>query len=198
MKDRFKRLNTPQKVLDRIFNYPVKQRFMNIFPKPSVNYAKKFFKNKAIDAIEIGVYKGVNAESILKHLNIRSLTLIDPYQEYGGYDHGYYDQTKKTEKEAKKRLRKYRRKIRFIKKMSDDAVKDAPLCDFIYIDGNHDYQYVKKDIANYSKKLKIGCILAGHDVQMPGVIKAIVEFASKNPNYELCIENPDWWMIKRK
>lgn len=38
-------------------------------------------------------------------------------------------------------------------------------CDFIFIDADHRYQYVKKDIENYLPLVKKGGILAGHDCE---------------------------------
>ena len=49
--------------------------------------------------------------------------------------------------------------------MSEDAVDDIPeKLDFVYIDGNHAYEYVKKDIGLYYPKLKKGGVIGGHDV----------------------------------
>jgi len=49
--------------------------------------------------------------------------------------------------------------------------------DFIYIDGCHKYECVKKDIENSLKKLKRGGILAGHDFtnepHLQGVYEAV-------------------------
>jgi hypothetical protein len=47
--------------------------------------------------------------------------------------------------------------------------------DFIYIDGNHEYEEVKKDIELYLPKTKQ--IMGGHDYQRewPGVVKAVNE-----------------------
>ena len=50
--------------------------------------------------------------------------------------------------------------------------------DAIYIDANHAYDYVLSDIDSWSKKVKKGGIIAGHDYSMevwPGVFKAVNE-----------------------
>ena len=49
--------------------------------------------------------------------------------------------------------------------------------DFIYIDGEHDYESVKKDIELYLPKLKDSGIIGGHDfsTQWPGVRRAVNE-----------------------
>jgi predicted O-methyltransferase YrrM len=49
--------------------------------------------------------------------------------------------------------------------------------DFVFIDANHTYEYVKRDIEAYLPKMKKGSIMAGHDYNMshPGVIQAVNE-----------------------
>ena len=69
--------------------------------------------------------------------------------------------------------------------------------DFIYIDGAHDYESVKKDIELYAPKLKTFGILAGHDYEhtWPGVIKAVDEIVI-SPQ-QLIIMDDSSWMIKK-
>ena len=69
--------------------------------------------------------------------------------------------------------------------------------DFIYIDGAHDYESVKKDIELYAPKLKTFGILAGHDYEhtWPGVIKAVDEIVISPP--QLMITDDSSWMIKK-
>ena len=69
--------------------------------------------------------------------------------------------------------------------------------DFIYIDGAHDYESVKKDIDLYAPKLKTFGILAGHDYEhtWPGVIKAVDEIVI-SPQ-QLIIMDDSSWMIKK-
>jgi len=46
-----------------------------------------------------------------------------------------------------------------------DAVKvfDDESLDFIFIDGNHSFEFVTNDIAEWGKKVKKGGIISGHD-----------------------------------
>jgi len=185
------------KFLSENFNFTI----LKYFPRHSIRFAKNHFKGKPIIAVEIGTYKGHNAENILKELNVKKLYIIDPYEEYETYLISENHQTQKrlsnVERKAKKRLKKSQDKIIWVKKYSNDAVKDVPdNIDFIYIDGNHEYEYVKKDIENYWKKVKKGGILAGHDIaSFLGVAKAFVEFCYENkltPN----ITRTDWWVVK--
>ena len=55
-----------------------------------------------------------------------------------------------------------------------DHLADASL-DLVFIDANHNYEYVKKDIIKYTPKLKSTGLLTGHDIYYPGVNKAVNE-----------------------
>jgi hypothetical protein len=174
-----------------------------ILPRPSILFIKNTIKSDSLIGAEIGTFKGENAKSILKILRIKKLYLIDPYEKYEEYKKDTaYSYLKNAEIEAKKRLIKYRDKIVWIKKNSVEALKDIPNdLDFVYIDGNHSYEFVKKDMKNYYNKLKIGGILAGHDIENgielnEGVTLAFVEFISKN-HLKPYILYPDWWCIKK-
>lgn len=63
--------------------------------------------------------------------------------------------------------------------------------DFIFIDGEHSYENVKRDIEKALNLIQAGGILAGHDYAMPweGVIKAVNEtFVTVNQ------VNTIWWL----
>jgi predicted O-methyltransferase YrrM len=49
--------------------------------------------------------------------------------------------------------------------------------DAVMIDANHEYSFVKDDIAAWFSKVKPGGLIAGHDfgLEHPGVIKAVIE-----------------------
>ncbi len=116
---------------------------------------------------EIGVSKGRYAKWMFNKIKGLRLYAIDPYEVYGRYVEmnnaegqriydGIYE-------EAKKRLSGYN--VEFIKKFSIDAVKDFEdeSLDFVYIDGNHTFEYAIQDIAEWERKVKFGGIVAGHD-----------------------------------
>ena len=191
------------------------KRYMNIhiikiFPKFSTKFIKREFGNKELVGAEIGVLEGENAESILKTLSMKKLYLIDPYQEYSEYDFKFQMEDDLTinktfkmmslniiENRAKKRLRKYQDKVIFIKHKSSDALDKIPdNLDFVYIDGNHIYKYVKQDIENYYKKIRVGGVLCGHDVSDPNVLKALLKFVVEH-DLKLHIDFQDWVVVKK-
>jgi hypothetical protein len=74
----------------------------------------------------------------------------------------------------------------------------------VYIDGNHDYLFVKKDIELYYPLVKVGGVMGGHDysplsISHLGVIRAVSEFADKH-NFKMGIDFfvafSDWWIIR--
>ena len=54
-----------------------------------------------------------------------------------------------------------------------DALKffEDDSLDFVFIDGNHEFQQATNDIAEWSKKVRKGGIVSGHDfIRMKGLI----------------------------
>ena len=171
-----------------------------VYPRPSTKKAVEEFGNKSILVAEVGTDEGENARDILSRLKVDKIYLIDPYESYETYLKSEPFRTKnyakKREKEARKSLSRWKDKTIWIKKYSDYAVKDIPVCDFVYIDGNHEYEYVKKDIENYWKRVRKGGILAGHDINLPGVSRAVCEFVKEKDHF-FTAHKLDWWIIKK-
>jgi predicted O-methyltransferase YrrM len=171
-----------------------------IFPRA---FERLGVKGNNLIGAEIGIYKGEHALSLLENLNIKKLYLIDPYSDYGEENEDYgIASLNLSEMIADKKLRKYKDKIVKVKKLSSRCLEDIPNeLDFVYIDGNHDYDFVKEDIENYYPKIKKGGIIGGHDFyngfakDHDGVIRAVIEFSVKN-NLQLNAELPDWWVVK--
>jgi len=162
--------------------------------RPTTSFMETYFKEKELVGVEIGTCYGDNAQNILNRLSIKKLYCIDPFKPwirdniYFNYDN-YFEI-------AKKNLSKYRDKIVFVKKYSDEAVNDIPnAIDFVYIDGNHQYEFVVKDIQNYILKVKKGGVIGGHDVDYVGVCRAVMEYVIKN-NIDIKISKSDWWFVK--
>ena len=166
---------------------------------------------KDLIGIEIGVLDGIHALDIMEALDIKKLYLIDPWEEYEGYAESQGNPRKtqralnKRLEVAKKVLKKYGNKVEFVRGFSQNVVdkfKDKSI-DFVYIDGNHQYEYVKQDIRLYLPKVKVGGWIGGDDYTNSsetkreefGVFKAVKEFfdTDKINFYEL-----DWWVIKEE
>ena len=149
-----------------------------------------------LTVVEIGVRYAGHAEYMLDSLDIEHLYLIDPYDAYDDYQEEWDDERMSSAEElAKSRLDSYDQ-VSFVKEYSSDAVDLIPeQVDLVYIDGNHAYEYVQEDIANYHDRISPGGILAGHDYtwSWQGVIRAVEEF-NQETNSQLQLDlHGDWW-----
>ena len=110
---------------------------------------------------EIGVAEGIYSKVLFDNIPGLKLYGVDIWINYPGYT-----ELKNPEQlyvEALKRLRPYN--CTLIRKYSMDAVKDFAdgSLDFVFIDGGHDFKNVACDICEWSKKVKPGGIVFGHD-----------------------------------
>lgn len=111
---------------------------------------------------EIGVEKGELTEALCR--SGLKMYAIDPWLAYEDLKVVVSQQTHDTfYEEAKKRLAPYDCTI--IRKTSMEAVKDFEdgSLDFVYIDANHSFKYIAEDICEWSKKVKKGGVISGHD-----------------------------------
>lgn len=112
---------------------------------------------------EIGVQEGGYTQILLERIPGLKLYGVDLWELYPGYrDFREYDILKSYET-AKTKTKDYNCEL--IKGWSHEVVnkfEDNSL-DFVFIDANHAYQYVVQDIANWSKKVRPGGIVYGHD-----------------------------------
>jgi len=88
-----------------------------------------------------------------------------------------------------KRLRRYPELIDSIhheSRKSEEVHQNYPdlAFPFVYIDGDHSYEGVVKDIINYKSKVAPGGVIAFHDTNKEEVARAISEYLG----WELCAE----------
>ena len=161
---------------------------------------------------EVGVYSGAYSETLCKNIPNLMLYCIDPWQKL-----------ESAYQEAVRKLAPYN--ATFIRKPSLDAVKDfkKKSLDFVYIDGNHAYSYVRDDLEAWVPKVRKGGVVAGHDYYLTrhgnaGVIIAVNNYVKKH-GYELHLtdwdfppdlyetgdvqsvqlndeQQPSWWFMK--
>lgn len=90
----------------------------------------------------------------------------------------------------------FRRRVKILRGDSvemADRVKDGSL-DFVFIDADHRYAGVLRDLKAWVPKLKTGGLLSGHDIHFPGVLHALKE---KVPGYhEAGVDNV--WFAKKE
>ena len=142
---------------------------------------------------EIGVFIGDFSKEIYKITNPKELVLIDLFkgQAHSGDKDGENIIYANLEEEYLKLIDyfKYDR-VKIIKDYSYNALsrfKDNYF-DFIYIDGDHSYKGVKRDLELAFLKVKPNGYIVGHDyniIRFPGLVKAVDEFCQL---YNLKIE----------
>lgn len=166
-------------------------KWIHNVPRPSILYMKEYFENNPVVGCEIGVQQGINSESILKELNVRQLILIDSWDiAFDVEGENYFNLV------CSKFMGENR--VNVCKCTSIKASKLIPdfSLDFVYIDANHEYQYVMEDLCAWVPKVKNGGIVAGHDIlNYIGVIRAIKQFCILQ-NVEFFVSPPDWYFVK--
>lgn len=143
---------------------------------------------------EVGVARGYFTKRLCQKVPNLRMYAIDAWALWDGATSAE-TQTKmdRLYQDAKKRVEPYNCEI--IRDWSMNAVKrfaDQSL-DFVYIDASHDYKNVIDDIREWSKKVRKGGIVAGHDYIEPeaftfgnynhenyGVKKAVDDFVKEN------------------
>lgn len=166
-------------------------------PRGSTKKAMEHFNGKKIVAAEIGVYRADNSLSILKHLYLSKLYCIDPWKEYYEKEGVTFPDIARAESVARNKLMPYSDKVEILKMPSERAIPTLPMCDFIYIDGNHDFEFAYSDMKLSWKKVKKGGIMAGHDYNHTGVMRALVRFCYENKLVPL-IWGADWVVYKHE
>lgn len=129
-------------------------------------------------AVEIGAYAGQSTELICDSHKFGRVITIDPYVD--GYDPT--DAPITTYKLAEVRRLFYKRAIKYrnllhLNLLSAEAAglfQDGSI-DFLYIDGNHQYEAVKQDIELFLPKIKHGGLISGHDYTLFEGVKTAVD-----------------------
>lgn len=110
--------------------------------------------------VEIGVFQGKNLEKYCQAGF--KMYGIDSWISYG--DYRSHQSLEDLYEVSKERLSPYPN-CTLIRKLSYDALKDFDKrsLDFVYIDGNHKFEYIAADLVYWTQKVKRGGIVAGHD-----------------------------------
>jgi predicted O-methyltransferase YrrM len=118
---------------------------------------------------EVGLFRGRNARQMFRDIPGLKLYGIDAYD-----DQPYSTRHKSVPRYDRNRSmmegRMKGRNITVIDKFSEEAVQEIPYdsLDFVYIDGDHSYDYVMTDIILWSRRVHPGGIVSGHDYIKPG------------------------------
>jgi hypothetical protein len=181
----------------KTFGFGVRFRY----ERHHISFLKGWFgRSMFLIGMEVGVYEGDNARNLLRAFPNLFLTMVDPYEIYKGYESdGSINYLSDAERKARKNTERFGRG-RFLKEYSLGASKtfsDGAL-DFVYIDANHSYKYVKQDMNLWWRKIKKGGVMAGHDIDTPDILFAFCEFIKKNhiKKENISTDGEDWVIIK--
>ena len=136
------------------------------------NLLGKFLEERGLNniGIEIGVATGNFSEVLLKVTKLQKIYFLDAWMHFP--DDEYKDPCNASQKNQDaryqsviKRLSPYGDRVEIMRKDCREAVKDFAdeYFDFIYIDANHEYSHIKRDLDDWYPKVKVGGVYAGHD-----------------------------------
>jgi len=158
---------------------------------------------------EVGVWGGDTSVSLLKAFPSLTLYMVDHWELGAGIDTSVLNMRKerllkKHRLHAEKQTsfaEDRRTLVRNFSVKACEGFEDESL-DFVFIDANHQYDYVKEDLVAWFPKVKPGGVFCGHDYGskrerrgMWGVKKAVDEFALKL-EYPVKDQAQIWWFVK--
>lgn len=143
---------------------------------------------------ELGVWDAKTSVELLTSFPTLYLSMIDPWSSENiigsmkigkrqtTMDNHYKHSCKVTEFAADRRNVVRKRSMEAVSDFQDESL------DFVFVDANHKYEYVKEDVNSWWPKIKPGGLLVGHDYngnmerkhKLWGVKRAVDEFADKN------------------
>lgn len=140
--------------------------------------------------LEVGVNNAITSEYLLKKFKNLEFDGVDPFIN-----------AEEILAEASQRIRPHAPRARLWRLTSESAAEkfDPSTFDLIFIDGDHSYSAVKKDLQLWRSKLRPGGLLAGHDLfnlAFEGVIEALVEDLVTRNSKETIHFSTDfvWWI----
>jgi hypothetical protein len=174
--------------------------------KPAYSHIKNKIGNNLV-GLAIGISFGYGEEYVIDSLTFKKFYMVDPYIPYD-FNETSQEDFDKQYNYAYNKFSKFPF-VEFLRMTSEDASKiisDNSL-DFVYIDGNHFYPAVKKDIDLWWPKIRSGGVLSGHDFNSirpsNGVRRAVKEYAGNkklllHTEVDLLTKIEDWWIDKEQ
>ena len=174
------------------------------FKEEHINRTNKniIHETEPLVGVEVGVMKGNNAKKILEYLNIKKLYLVDPWVEYSNLNWSRDVPQKEFNKFYQEVKNKFanNNNVEIIREFSVNAAKNFrnDYFDFIYIDGDHTYDEIYKDLIAWYPKLKKYGVMCGDDFghkSGAGVMKAVIKFTNeKNLQYNYSLDRQFWFV----
>lgn len=149
------------------------------------------------EIVEIGSFKGKSTVALglgSKWLSERKRTIfaIDPFTPNGYYIYNFNDFHKNI---LNYRLTNY---ISPIKNYSQDAIKVCPeIISALFVDGDHSYLGVKRDIELYSPRVIPGGFIAFHDYTVYADVKRAVDELCESREYVLVCDYDSLRLLRK-
>ena len=164
----------------------------------------KFDRNKLMEKIgehglkkgaEIGVDRGTFSEHMCKVIPDIELLCVDPWKADQNGDVRYEITKKKLDGHN----------VTIDRRIGQEAARDVEdeSLDFIYIDGDHHFDWVMEDIITWGRKVRIGGVISGHDYyrfRQAGVVDAVDVYTKTHGITEWFLTDEKastWFWIKK-
>ena len=180
----------------------MKKLFKLLFSINRIDLIKQNLKVRNPSILEIGIYKGDFSKQLISNFDPNKLILVDPWIAFDDsiYKNSWYGNSDNSNQNIqdkyyanlldyfKKQI--YENKVEIYRKTSDDFfLKNKHTFDLIYIDGNHLFEFVKRDIHNSLNFINYDGLIVLDDYALKGwwddgITKA-VNFHLKEKNIKI-------------
>lgn len=152
-------------------------------------FSKLIKENNLKICAEVGIGYGFHAKEILDNTNVEKLYLIDPSRPYPNdafstdvtSNGGFEDLVRNIKVHLKEKEDRYTWFRTPSLEITNEQIPDESL-DAVFLDADHSYQQVIRDLPFWWKKIKKGGFLLGDDYMSchPGCKRAVDDFTKKN------------------
>lgn len=148
-----------------IFGAPIDAPGPVSIPASRNDLAQLFSAASLFKGAEIGVWQGRFSEKICRAMPRLDLLCVDPWAASEDYKEQKNDQARLEAAYQETRTRLAPFKATICRARSSDAADLVPYksLDWVYIDANHRRPYIDQDLVAWSRRVRPGGIVAGHD-----------------------------------
>lgn len=177
-------MNTTLTYLQNRFNVDVTQPVIQLTQINRTLIAQMFNELGFNTGAEVGVAEGNYSQILFEQIPGLQLSLVDVWATHPGF----YEEKNLEQMyvDVQARLKNYN--TNFVRKLSMEAVKEFAdnSLDFVFIDAAHDFKNVADDICEWSKKVRPGGIVFGHDYKFHKMF--LQKFENREPKVRHAVE----------